>query len=285
MKLVNPISPLGIHIIDVDLLDTSNEEVLTIKRALAEYGLLVFPKQMLTDSQLEYVAEKIGPTGESARKVSMTSSIKTIANLTNLKNESNQTLGFSGNTTDFWHSDQEFRKNPASLSILYCLIASPSGGNTSFASTRVSNLQIEKAELEYLSIIEGTYIPARTHDNAEMVEVSHPLIQVNPITGCKSIYLSENTVRFLRLPEMDSQALKHRLLSHVLSPSNIYSHTWRMGDLILYDNTQLIHRRESFSGLRWLKGVKIYAPSEFFAVPSGRVVDDHPELLYGKKLA
>ncbi|OSC42513.1 TauD/TfdA family dioxygenase [Mycobacterium decipiens] len=41
-----------------------------------------------------------------------------------------------------------------------------------------------------------------------------------------------------------------------------------MGDLILYDNAQLMHRREPFEGRRWLKTAKIFAPKDKFAVPT-----------------
>ena len=284
MNFVDPISPLGIHVDNIDLTNASETEIKAIKNALAEHGLLIFPKQTLTDPQLVEVAEKIGPLEEAARRLSKTSPIRTIANLTNLKDENNQPLGFAGNTTDVWHSDQEYRLNPATLSILYCVIASPVGGNTSFASARVDDLPVDKAELKMLAELERTCIPIQgIHNDTDMIEVSHALVQVNPVTSRKSFYLSENTVRFPSLSEEGSQELKHRLINHiVLAPTNIYSHFWRMGDLVLFDNTQLIHRRESFEGLRWLKAVKIYASPECFAAPKGRVVDRDPEHLYGK---
>jgi taurine dioxygenase len=62
------------------------------------------------------------------------------------------------------------------------------------------------------------------------------------------------------------------LLDVVLRPENIYSHPWQMGDLIIYDNSQLVHRRDEFNGIRWLKATKIFAPAQHFAVPDGEAV-------------
>jgi taurine dioxygenase len=62
------------------------------------------------------------------------------------------------------------------------------------------------------------------------------------------------------------------VLDCLTRPDAIYAHEWRVGDLVLYDNAQLLHRREHFAGRRWLKGAKIFAPPDVFAVPDGRVV-------------
>jgi alpha-ketoglutarate-dependent taurine dioxygenase len=39
-----------------------------------------------------------------------------------------------------------------------------------------------------------------------------------------------------------------------------------MGDMVIYDNSQLLHRREAFSGMRWLKATRSYAPAGRFAI-------------------
>jgi taurine dioxygenase len=39
-----------------------------------------------------------------------------------------------------------------------------------------------------------------------------------------------------------------------------------MGDMVIYDNAQLLHRREAFSGMRWLKATRSYAPAGRFAI-------------------
>jgi taurine dioxygenase len=133
---------------------------------------------------------------------------------------------------------------------------------------------IPEALVARLRALRSTRIPAATHDNAEHIEVSHPAVLTNPVDRRESVYISENALRFPGLTDAAGQALKKTVLDYVLAAENIYRHSWRMGDLVVYDNTQLLHRREAFSGPRWLKGTKIFAPPSWFAIPNGEVAEE-----------
>jgi taurine dioxygenase len=238
--------------------------------------MLVFRDQLLGDEDLLRVGRSIGDgrMEESARLISLAPDRRLVAYLTNLQNEAGQPLGFGGSDTDYWHSDQEFRKAPATLASLYCLIPPPEGGATSFASTAAENLELDTALLDRLRGLRSTRRPATTHDNAVHHEVAHPVVMTTPRTRREVVYISENTIRFPGVDEAEGQAMKRAVLAQVLRPENVYSHRWRMGDFIIYDNTQLLHRREAFRGTRWLKATKMFAPTEWFAVPAGEVVGD-----------
>jgi taurine dioxygenase len=187
-----------------------------------------------------------------------------------LLDENGRNIGFPGSTTDYWHSDQQHRKDPATLALLYCVVPARTGGATSFVSTDVTKTGLRLELTERLAVLQAVYEPARNFDNAPAVRVSHPALLVSPKSGRRFAYVSENTIEFLGIrKEEDSAMLKRQVLSRLLHPSRIYSHNWSMGDLILYDNAQLMHRRDRFEGRRWLKGTKIFAPKDLFAVPAG----------------
>ncbi|XIG73016.1 hypothetical protein C1N81_05835 [Streptomyces sp. SGAir0957] len=95
----------------------------------------------------------------------------------------------------------------------------------------------------------------------------------SPRGGAEYAYVSENTERFIGLSEDEGQEIKEGILARILHASNVYSHEWRMGDFVVYDNAQVVHRRELFEGNRWIKGTKIFAPAEYFAIPAGEVVE------------
>ena len=40
--------------------------------------------------------------------------------------------------------------------------------------------------------------------------------------------------------------LLDRLLDHTVKPENVYNHHWGPGDLVLWDNAVVLHKRESF---------------------------------------
>lgn len=279
MKINKLANKFGKVINDIDLSKLNDDELLKIALLLAEHGLLLFPKQILTDNDIVSFSRRLGALEPSARKICHADSDKHLSNLTNLKNESNKPLGFPGNSTDYWHSDQEFRENPATLATLYCLIPSEEGGTTSFASTSVKNLNIDEQDLECIRDLSVTYIPASTHDNVAHIKVIHPALLISPSTGNETVYVSENTQEFLGLDENESNRIKSTLLSLITNSENVYALDWQMGDFVLYDNTQLLHRRDKFSGNRWLKATKIYADNKMFAVPDGELYSNDEKLI------
>ena len=84
----------------------------------------------------------------------------------------------------------------------------------------------------------------------------------------RTLYVSPLTKQVEGLPETESRALLAELLAYTLKPEHIYRHAWRMGDMLLYDNAQLLHRREAFTGLRWLKATRVFVSPRRFAVPN-----------------
>lgn len=272
---VNKLHPrFGLEVSDFDIRRTDSISVSNIRMMLEEHGLLVFRNQLPEDEDLLRFSTSIGNgrLDKSARKVAHSPSCPGVNYLTNLLDENGKPLGFGGNDTDFWHSDQEYRTSPATLSTLYCLIPAPEGGMTSFASTTLQNVSLSADIVPQLRGLRSTRRPAGTHDNVEHIEVSHPAILMSPRSRKEMVYVSEHTIRFLNIDVHTGQSLKKTVLENILVEENIYRHEWRFGDLLLYDNAQFLHRRESFAGIRWLKATKIFAPVDHFAVPSGEVV-------------
>jgi len=270
-----PIRPrFGVELRQLNLKSISVMDIFEIRKLLALHGLLVFRDQSLDDNDLLRFSKLIGSgkVEASARKVSHGKIEKDVAYLTNLQSQDGLPIGFGGDDTDFWHSDQEFRENPASVSILFCLIPAEQGGATSFATTAVRNLGIDEMELAQLRKLWSTRRPATTHDNAPQVTVSHPVIVSNPFTGREYVYVSENTLNFSGMDVESGLALRAILLNEILIEENIYTHEWKPGDLLLYDNVQLLHRREEFRGIRFLKALKIRPDGYCVAAPSGNVV-------------
>lgn len=266
----------GLEIRSRDVRQCTAADVDEIRDLLRQFGVLLFRDQLLTDEDLYRFSTAIGDgrTAESADRIALSPANAAISNLTNLHDDRHRPLGFGRNDTDYWHSDQEYRQSPATLASLYCLIPAERGGITSFATTRVAALNMPEDVLERLRGLKSTRRPAATHDNVDHIEVAHPVVLRDPIDDSEQLYVSELLVRFSGVNDDEGRALKQTILDCVLDEENIYRHEWRMGDLLLFDNAQLTHRREAFEGIRWLKATKIFAPRGKFAVPEGEVVSE-----------
>lgn len=256
----------GIRINDVDIIQFSERELKELKHLLKQHGLIYLPRQSLSDEQIVRLCKSLGngELGQSGAKINLTSKFENINNMTNLRDNDSAPLGYAGNHTDFWHSDQAFRDYPATNALLYCVVPSEQGGKTSFVSTKLNKLTLTESEVSTLRTLKSVFQPASFHDNAPTKEVFHDTIVTNQNGDEESLYISENTLRLENKYGDDFSGLLAPLLDKIINQGDKYSHDWRIGDLLLFDNLQLLHRREKFVGTRWLKAVKIHADGEVF---------------------
>jgi taurine dioxygenase len=78
----------------------------------------------------------------------------------------------------------------------------------------------------------------------------HPVVLKHPRTGELLLYVNEQHARnIVELPEDESDELMDDLRERIRRPDNVYAHTWRVGDLIIWDNLALLHARTP-----WPKG-------------------------------
>ena len=70
----------------------------------------------------------------------------------------------------------------------------------------------------------------------------HPLVRTNPVTGRKNLFLGMYACEIVGMPVEDGRALLKRLEEHATQPQFVYTHKWRKGDFIIWDNLCLLHR-------------------------------------------
>ena len=72
------------------------------------------------------------------------------------------------------------------------------------------------------------------------------------------------------LPEGEGAALLDELNRHATQPEFVYTHRWQIGDLVMWDNGFLLHRRDPFDPRqnRLLKRTTIRLSPERHIVPA-----------------
>jgi taurine dioxygenase len=81
-------------------------------------------------------------------------------------------------------------------------------------------------------------------ENEKLPEKVHPIVSTHKVTGKKGLYLGSNTAIPVGMEERPQEAEQFwlDLLKTVLECTPIYSHIWHRGDLIFWDNSQVMHR-------------------------------------------
>ena len=152
-----------------------------------------------------------------------------------------------------WHTDDSYFPVPAKATLLQALAIPESGGQTRFANTQAAYEDLPeamKARVDGLRAIHRYHTrramappPELTkEERAETQDAVHPLVRVHEQTGKKAIYFNANrTDGIVGLSERASDSLLDRLHEHTIQAKYQYHHSWRVGDILLWDNRCLIH--------------------------------------------
>ena len=244
----------------------STQEVAALEAGMDRYAVLVFHDQHLTDAEQMTFTLNFG-TLEEARGGNITkpedrrlaAGMNDVSNLgkdgSPLDRDSRQRLFNLGNM--LWHSDSSFRATPAKYSLLSARVVNPVGGNTEFADMRAAYDALDaetRASIEDL-VCEHSLLYSRgslglidySDEEREMFRpVRQRLVRTHPVTGRKSLYLSSHAGAIIGMPMAEARILLRDLTEHATQPQFVYVHRWRVGDLVMWDNRQMMHRARRY---------------------------------------
>src|SRR5271170_7280989 len=271
---VQPVTPdFAAEIGDVDLsAPLSPSDANDVKDAFTKYAVLIFPGQQLSADQHLDFARLFGPleiTLAVHRKDAKLRVQKEFADVSNLDPEnkvwgkdSRQRMFQLGNR--LWHTDSSFKRLPARASLLYARSIPSIGGHTEFADERVAYDALSndmKRRLDALvaehSIFNSRarlgFINFSDEERQGMPPVPQVLVRTIPETGRKSLYLASHAGRIFGLPDEEGGALIDQLIAHATQRQFVYTHRWRVHDLVIWDNRCTMHRGTEFDDLRWTR--------------------------------
>ena len=242
----------------------SPEDAAAIHAGMDRYAVLVFHGRPVTLEQQMAFTLALGPI-EQAIGTGLRENERiptTFADVSNLDKDDrvfardHRTRLFAlGNR--LWHSDSSFKPTPAKYSLLHAHRIPSRGGNTEFADMRAGwdSLDPEtQAQCEGL-ICEHSQIYSRQilgftdftdDERRRFAPVRQVLVRTHPVTGRKSLYLSSHAGGIIGWPVPEARAFLRDLVEHATQRQFVYSHQWRVGDLVMWDNRQTMHRARPF---------------------------------------
>lgn len=264
---VTPLTPVfAARLTGLNLAEgVSDAEFAQIRAAFETHSVLVLPDQPMTDERQIAFSERFGPL---ERTIGANPAGGTpFARQSNVDIKTGAVIPPDDRRMDYqkgnmqWHADSTFKAIPSLCSILTAREVPPEGGATEFASTRAAWESLPEAmqrELEGLTV-EHDLIYSRRRVGFEFTEkeaaetppVRHPLVQVNPVTGQKSLLIGAHAARIVGWSQKKSTALLDDLLERAARPEHQYRHDWREGDIVVWDNRSVLHRATPYDGTRY----------------------------------
>src|SRR3989441_4210590 len=258
MFKVKPLSPgFGLETSGVDLSQPlSDAEFAAIEQTFFRAQVLVLRDQSLTPAQYVAFARRFGPPEPHVIDQFHHPDDPNILILSNRRKDG-QPVGLADAGT-YFHTDYSYLAVPARATMLYSIEVPKSGGNTLFANQYEAYDALSDAMKKKIAplvaihhygnrkeINEASRIaasPLTDEQKAKMPLITHPVVRPHPVTGRKALYaVSGSSYGIVGMPEDEAVALLDELALHATQPEYVYSLSYQVGDLVIWDNASLLH--------------------------------------------
>ncbi len=228
------------------------------------YGVIRLRNQSMDDEQLMRFSQEFGPleyspmgkVTESERAQVPNPHVLTISNI----RKNGKPIGGLGAGETSWHTDMSYVENPPKASLLYAVKVPPSGGDTHYCCMELALKELPLELRERLETIEVKHDAAhdsigklrRGFDQADTPiaapGVYHPAILEHPETSENVLFLGRRDEAYIKgLSLLESEELLDEICQYVAKPSHVWTQEWQVGDLLIWDNRRLMHKRSSFN--------------------------------------
>lgn len=215
-----------------------------LRRLLEERGVLVFPEAQLTDAQQVSVAKSLGDVRDEGKDG--------IFKVTLDAKENSRAEYLIGAFN--WHIDGTHDDVPCLASLLSARSLSSTGGYTEFANTYAAYEALPEAERKYIArlrivhTVEASQRAVHPNPGEHQLQEwrrfpakAHPLVWTHR-SGRKSLVLGSHSSRVEDMTHESGRALIDRLMNWATQPRFVYQHRWKVGDMLIWDNTGTMHR-------------------------------------------
>ena len=262
---ITPFSaPLGAEVTGIDLRQPLDKDTIDrIYAAWLDHIVLVFRDQELSKDQQVDFAAQFGTISDRATPKELLNETDPdydgkIMLVTNLRDEKGNPVGTLPDGEMWFHHDQSYMPTPCKATLLHAIELPSEGGNTKFANMykayetlpRVIKAQV----LGKQALHAFTYNSAVTTDNKtrknnwdDVAHFIHPMVRTHPVTGRRALYINRlMTQEIVGMERHESDELLALLYDHMERTDFIYKHSWRKGDVLIWDNRCLTHARCDF---------------------------------------
>jgi taurine dioxygenase len=264
MSVHNLTAPLGAEISGIDLSrPVTSDQIQTIRDVWQERLVVVFHGQKLSDPELIAFSKNFGeldppgpnPYGEPFLK--QHPELNVISNVM----EDGKPIGNLGDGEAVWHADMTYVDVPPKAAMLHSLEVPPpeAGGNTHFADMFAAYaalpVDLKRAAEGKVAVHDASTNSAgmlrkgykQVTDVRQAVGAHHPLVRTEPKTGRKALFLGRRPNAYIvGLEVAESEALLDALWAHATQPQFTMCHRWKVGDLLMWNNLSVLHRRDPF---------------------------------------
>lgn len=248
----------GVEVHGLDLATLDEQGYAEIRAAFEEHSVLLLRNQDLDDAAHMRLAKYFGPIEDrnaderpegEAFKVPEVSNIRDDGSVT--EEVDLHTLNLKANM--LWHIDSTFLPVPALANILVARVVTQEGGETQLASSRAGWADMPEGLKRQIrnKTLWHRYAHSRARISRKLAALPMfnkwpdqcwPAVLKNPVNGREALYIASHTFQVDGLDQGPSATLIEEITSFITQPAYVYSHKWRVGDVLIWDQRAVLHR-------------------------------------------
>ena len=261
VEVVRFAAPLGAEIRGADLSRLDDATFADIKRAWLAHKVLRLRDQAIDDDALAEFSRRFGPLDKAPITRSGRPHQPTRPEVTVISNivVDGQPIGGLGAGEAEWHTDMSYNDVPPDASVLYGIEVPEGHGNTWFCDMEAVLAALPAAMRDRVAGLSCKHDSTRnsagelragfreSYAPEDQPGAVHPLVRTHPETGRKSLFLGRRrNAHVIGLPHAEGQALLDELWAFAARPEFTWVQEWRTGDVLIWDNRCVMHRRDPF---------------------------------------
>jgi alpha-ketoglutarate-dependent 2,4-dichlorophenoxyacetate dioxygenase len=283
---VNPLHPLfAAEMRGADLRQPPSAELVTaVNDAMARHAVLVIRDQAIDDAQQVRFARQFGPLelpphmglkdAHGAPRIS-----RELYDVSNLAADGNflpqDSLRHASNkANEEFHTDSSFNMLPTKWSLLLAHIIPPERGDTMFVDTRAAwdALPADLQARAHGAVAEHYFWKTRGRSGYNVITddmkrampaARHNLVRVIPESGRSALYIGEHATHIVGWPREEGEAFLAELNNFATQLQFLYTHKWREGDLLIWDNRCTLHRATGYDVYKYKRDLRRATINEY----------------------
>ncbi len=252
-----PDKVFGATVTEVSLGRLTDADFESVHAAFLDYGFLLFPGQFLSDEENVAFGRRFGELEFAAVPMSNQElredgslgkvyAIDTQRMRTNVGNEA-------------WHTDSTYKPISSKCAMLSAVVVPEADGETELADLRAGYAALDQTtkdgivglaayhSTQYSQANDVGDFPPQDSGIYHGEAYLRPLVKVHPETGVPNLFVGRHAFGIPGLERAESKRLIRSLVDFVVSdPARVYTHRWRPGDTLLWDNRAIAHRARPY---------------------------------------
>jgi alpha-ketoglutarate-dependent 2,4-dichlorophenoxyacetate dioxygenase len=283
---IKPLHPLfAAEMLGADLRQPpATELIAAVNEAMARFAVLVIRDQTIDDAQQIRFARQFGPL-ELPPHMGLKGAHGPLRISPELYDVSNLAAGgellpqdslrhASIRANEEFHTDSSFNMLPTKWSLLMAHLVPPERGDTAFVDTRAAwdELSPEMQARAHGAVAEHYFWKTRGRSGYDVITddmkramppAHHNLVRVIPESGRSALYIGEHATHILGWPRDEGAAFLRELNTFATQPRFIYTHKWRAGDLVIWDNRCTLHRAMGYDVYKYKRDLRRATINEY----------------------